>query len=178
VTVKDGYAALNGTAATLGQKELVERIAKGVSGIIGIENGITIRRKKKVPDAMLLSQIRKRISVDPELSDSDITVSVDDGIVTLAGDIPTIRTYERIHRKVSEITGVSKVISEKLKVRGFADKKNKKQLSVAKRDKQIRLTLEDVFRYSPRLIRSIFRTVSDKLRVFHLRGTSGELFRR
>jgi osmotically-inducible protein OsmY len=129
VVVKNGIVTLSGTVANYSQKLAAERAAKKVTGVRGIAEDIQIGvspvfRKNDTEIAESVLNALKWHSAVPE---EKVKVKVEDGIVTLEGEVEW--EYQRSSAKdaVDHLLGVRNVvnnISVKPKV-SVADIKNK-----------------------------------------------------
>lgn len=129
VVVKNGIVTLSGTVANYSQKLAAERAAKKVTGVRGIAEDIQIGvspvfRKNDTEIAESVLNALKWHSAVPE---EKVNVKVEDGIVTLEGEVEW--EYQRSSAKdsVDHLLGVRNVvnnISVKPKV-SVADIKNK-----------------------------------------------------
>ena len=65
----------------------------------------------KNPDKTLALKVIKTLKDDPKLEPlvKNLTISVDEGEVTLGGTVETDRSSNQVERKVSEISGVESV---------------------------------------------------------------------
>lgn len=110
-----------GTVATNAESHRARRIARDVSGVVGIVNGISIDTALKPFAGSLLARpddatLRERIAASladaPRVMAGDIQIGVDDGHVTLAGQVPFVGQSERAERIVRSLFGVRSVAND------------------------------------------------------------------
>ena len=105
VTVQGGVARLQGNVATVEAKAEADARARGVVGIVGVDNALT-------PDTALTGRITAALADDPAPALVPIEVSSVLGVVTLQGDVPTPEIRDQVERIVRRIQGVRMVINE------------------------------------------------------------------
>lgn len=87
-TVSHGQVTLEGTVERWAHRVEAERVVRGLSGVVGVVNALTVQAPAVAPQtiqrtieaAMARHAVREAARVD---------VTVQDGIVTLAGTVPT-----------------------------------------------------------------------------------------
>ena len=67
-------------------------------------------------DPVILTQIKTRYAIDPDISALDVHVSVDQGVVTLTGDVADNIVRQRAESLAREVAGV-KEVKNQLKVK-------------------------------------------------------------
>ncbi len=88
IEAENGWVYLNGLVSTASEKNAAERIAERVQGVIGIVNNIDLVYSWQwVPDAEIRANVQDQLRWSPFVDEDDITVSVDDGVVTLSGTV-------------------------------------------------------------------------------------------
>ncbi|MFO8010016.1 MAG: cytidylate kinase family protein [Dehalococcoidia bacterium] len=78
----------------------------------------TLDSQKKIEDLILATDIRARIALSRNITDSDIDVTADNGLVTITGNVDRIDDADRIRALVRQIPGVKDVDSQ-IKVSQF-----------------------------------------------------------
>jgi osmotically-inducible protein OsmY len=86
VMVVDGHVTLRGTVGSIQEKQVAERIAARVFGVVAVEDQLDVRRldSHKRADAELRADILQALMLD-DLVPSSIDVKVEDGVVALTG---------------------------------------------------------------------------------------------
>ena len=111
VTVKGGVVALSGYVRSYADKYIAERVAKRVAGVHGVADDIEVRlpSSEKVADPEIardaVAAIRAQL---PYLADK-IQVTVNQGWVTLEGDVEWNFERDRAQAAVRHLKGVKSV---------------------------------------------------------------------
>jgi osmotically-inducible protein OsmY len=108
VDVRDGVATLFGFVDSLIQKWLAEEIASHINGIIGVVHDIEVRLPgvDRRPDPHIAEQVVTAFDHDiPEVADR-ITVTVQNGHVTLEGEVPDKANRDRAAELAGSARGV------------------------------------------------------------------------
>jgi hyperosmotically inducible protein len=64
------------------------------------------RGASKVSDSEITSSIKSAFKQDPELAAANISISSDNGVVTLSGSVPSAQTYNRAISVARSVDGV------------------------------------------------------------------------
>lgn len=116
--VKYGTVTLNGMVATLDEKVCAERAVKSIKGVRAVANDIEV----KLPDEMrkaderLAEQIGRLLSWYSSLRDMEVQATVDDGRVTLTGEVDFLYQKALAAERVAELDGVS-AVSNRIEIR-------------------------------------------------------------
>lgn len=114
-TVADGRVTLEGEVHTLRQKEDAARAIRGVKGVTGVHNWLTVESVKADPE-VLRKSIEQALERRAEREAEKIDVTVREGVVTLKGRVRTWPEKEAVLGVVSHAPGVREV-SDQLFVR-------------------------------------------------------------
>jgi osmotically-inducible protein OsmY len=91
VTAFNGRVFLNGEVNTLFEKEHAEDVAGGVIGVVDVVNNLEYRPVTVAKtDWELKEDIQRGLFWSPLIDEDDITVFVEDGTVTLSGEVDNI----------------------------------------------------------------------------------------
>ena len=118
VTVKHGAVTLNGMVLTLDEKICAERAVKNIKGVRAVANDIEV----KLPDEMrradegIAEQIGRLLSWYSSLRNMDVKANVDDGRVTLTGEVDFLYQKALVAERVAELEGIS-AVSNQIKIR-------------------------------------------------------------
>jgi len=127
VLVEEGVVTLKGTVKTLDDKQKVEKEVNDVDGVIDVKSDLTIRKDgsagkaKEFPqdnyttsnDELLNEQIRNDVSRGwLWTSYKSISLSTDNGVVTLKGNVDDKSDQDKIMKEIQKIKGVKSVKSE------------------------------------------------------------------
>jgi osmotically-inducible protein OsmY len=118
VAVRDGVVTLTGHVSSYFEKIAAESAVRRVKGVRAIAQDIIIRRPedKKWSDSEIAERAVKIISWHSEIPDGAVMVKVDNGWITLSGDVK-VHTQkvaaEAAVRKLSGVVGISNFITVK-----------------------------------------------------------------
>jgi len=116
VDTVDGRVTLHGTVASAEARQDAERAARAVSGVREVRNLLTVDPSRatqaaaEVSDEALRERVRAALAADEALHDSRIEVrSVEQGVVTLAGEARTLSDARRALESAAAVDGVRRV---------------------------------------------------------------------
>lgn len=150
--VEFSTAKLTGTVQSQAERQLAEQVARGVKGVVDIDNQLKLKDVNQRPDTEIREELDRLFQSDALLSDSEIDVLVEDGNVTLTGFVPTSAAKSRAERFAAH--SGAKVVD----VRGIQvdydryDGVRRRSRLVDLTDEKIRETVELALRYDPRVL--------------------------
>ncbi len=109
VSVKMGNVRLAGTAHSLYAKNAAEETALNTIGTRRVRNLLSVKASEDYSDSDIEKNIESSLENAPYVTTEDLTVSVIDGIVTLAGAVSTNYQKDWIEEVVSRNVGVKQV---------------------------------------------------------------------
>jgi osmotically-inducible protein OsmY len=169
-----GSCKITGTVDSWKEKQLVERVAKGVNGVTDINNAVTVKYKGDRPDVEIRPEITKSLRWDSLIDDAMIDVAVANGDVTLSGTVGSAAEKRRAIA-ASWVAGVKSVDANELNVARWArDDDLRERKYVAKSDRDIRDAVKDALAYDPRVL-SFNVTPEVEYGAVTLRGTVDNL---
>ena len=134
VDTEAGVVTLRGTAPTAEAKAKAEQVAKSVEGVQVVANSLivgdssmnpqTVTAKAKevaeegehaAGDAWVTTKVKAQLLADSDIKGLDINVSTKDGVVTLAGLVPSKAVRDKAISIAKGVKGVKSVSSEALK---------------------------------------------------------------
>jgi osmotically-inducible protein OsmY len=90
VSASSGIVYLSGKVNTSWEKTQAERVAEGVQGVVDVVNNISYEHEWTwKPDEQIREDVKDQLWWSPFVDKDDVTVDVDNGIVTLAGTVDT-----------------------------------------------------------------------------------------
>lgn len=112
-TVKDGYVTLTGVASTFATKYAATDAAFRVYGVKDVDNDMIVDPAAfgLRTDAQIAADVRSMLTLDLEVPDTRITLSVLGGVVTLGGDVDYFYQRDAAEDDAASILGVRDVIS-------------------------------------------------------------------
>ena len=118
IVVKDGTVTLTGFVRSFRQRRRAEQDVKRVAGVVGIVNDIEVRLPiiHRRPDPEIARDAVEAIKRELPLSWEKIKAIVEDGWITLEGDVEWHYQRERAEEAVQGLRGVRGVVN-KIEVR-------------------------------------------------------------
>ncbi|PMZ93086.1 MULTISPECIES: BON domain-containing protein [unclassified Pseudomonas] len=107
VIVQKGWVTLEGQVDWQYQKELAESAVRKLSGVVGVDNRITLRPRVKVFD--IQQSIEDALKRNAEVDARGIRIKVEGSVVKLEGKVHFWREREIVERAAWAVPGVSKV---------------------------------------------------------------------
>jgi osmotically-inducible protein OsmY len=117
--VKDGVVTLAGFVRSFRQRRKAERDVKRVDGVAGVANNIEVRLPiiHRRPDPDVAHDAVEAIKSELPLSWERIRVIVEDGLITLEGEVEWHYQLERAEEAVARVRGVKGIVLNKIEVR-------------------------------------------------------------
>lgn len=176
VAVRNNIVTLTGTVHSRKEKELCELVAKGVKGVMDVENKINIDWDRKRTDSEIEKEITKILEWDVFVDHRDVNVKVDKGNVILSGVVGSA-AEKYLAAENSYVSGVKSVDNSKLEVSGWQRDgdltRNKYSIKPAE---EIRDAVKDALLQDPRVhLSDIVVEVIPESRMVILRGTVDNL---
>jgi hyperosmotically inducible protein len=117
VDTQSSTVTLRGKVATADEKRAAEEVAKTVEGVSAVKNELQVvpageRKAVNAKDGDLKDSVQKQIKRDARLKEADIDVRVDNGVVTLMGDVKDIGARARASEVARSVPGVRSVKNE------------------------------------------------------------------
>ena len=94
ILVQNGGVQLEGTVTTYAEKTAAEEIAGRVTGVQDIVDHMAVVPTQRVSDRAIAQNVQEALTLHPEMDLENIDVEVSDGLVTLAGAVPTRTLYD------------------------------------------------------------------------------------
>ena len=113
VSVKDGIVTLSGTVDNLSQKITAENAAKKVSGVRAIAEDIQIGVSPafKKTDTEIAETVLNALKWHSAVPEENISVKVEDGVVTLEGDVEWEYQRNSARNAICNLLGVRNVLN-------------------------------------------------------------------
>ncbi len=111
VSVKNGMILLNGHVDAYWKKFKAEQIISGLTGVVGIQNALTVVPTKAVVDDVIADDVVKAISRSPIVDVNAIDIQVKNGVVTVSGVVSNRVEYEAALDVVSNTFGVKDIVN-------------------------------------------------------------------
>ena len=107
VIVQKGWITLEGQVDWQYQKETAERAVRKLSGVVGVDNRLTLRPRVDVVD--IQHSIEEALKRNAEVDAKEIHVKVEGGVVRLEGRVHLWRERQIAERAAWAVPGVSEV---------------------------------------------------------------------
>ncbi|MBN1666022.1 MAG: BON domain-containing protein [Anaerolineales bacterium] len=105
VQVRDGIITLTGLVITSMNQWRAETAVKSITNILGVKSYL-------IPDDKLIMQIADALACVEQNPDSKFFTKVENGVVTLVGEVSSISLRDQVEQIVAEIPWVRGVINE------------------------------------------------------------------
>lgn len=169
-SVDDGVVTLTGTVESWQEKELVATVTKGVTGVVGINNNVSVDYQADRTDNEILGDVQSSLVWNNRLEDGLINVEVNNGVVELSGTVGSL--FEKnLASETAHVTGVEDVDTSKLEVKSWMREDMERQDFLAdKSDANIERAIRDAFAVHPRIDEGLI-TVEVENGITSLTGT-------
>jgi osmotically-inducible protein OsmY len=114
VIVKDGAVTLSGLVHTLDEKACAERAVKNIEGVRAIADDIEVKlpAEMRKADEQIAEQISRVLTWYSSLRNMDVRAEVDDGHVTLTGEVDFLYQKSLAAERVVEMESVVDVSNQ------------------------------------------------------------------
>lgn len=119
VRVDDGLVFLEGTVDTREQRRLAGRAAEAVAGVVEVNNLLQVVEAPRSDEA-IKKDIIQYLLYSPLADNEDIAIEVEDGVVTLNGEVPHLAYRDALAIDIENIHGVETVKTGHLIPEGLA----------------------------------------------------------
>lgn len=119
VRVNDGVVFLEGAVRDRKQRRLAGHIAEQVDGVVDVNNLLKVTDKGRTDEA-IKEDIIRYLLYSPLADNEHIAVKVNDGVVTLEGEIDHLAYRDALSIDIGNILGVEEVKTGKLIPKGLA----------------------------------------------------------
>lgn len=137
VTAKDGVVTLFGTVDSYAKKLEAEDAAKNVKGVKAVVEDIEIKFAStwKKTDLEIANEVINALQLDWAVPKGKVTVKIEDGWVTLEGDLPWNYQKESAKKTIKNLDGVQGVMNYiKIKTENTDDVEKKNIENALKRN--------------------------------------------
>jgi len=107
VIVQNGWITLEGQVDWQYQKETVEKAVRKLSGVLGVDNRLTLSPRVDIVD--IRKRIEDALKRNAEVDAKDIHVRVDGDVVRLDGKVHLWRERKLVERAAWSVPGVTRV---------------------------------------------------------------------
>lgn len=154
--VNGGVVTLTGTVDSWKEKQLAAKAAKGIRGVIDVNNAISVDLPADRPDAELRREVEAALRWDLRVDHELIDVKVSDAEVILSGIVGSAME-KRLAQWNSWVPGVRTVSADDLKVESWArDERFRSSKYVITPDDEVEAAIRAVFAQDPRVTATDF----------------------
>lgn len=150
VSAKDGIVSLNGKVESYAERELSEKVARGVAGVRDVSNGLVVQWKQSRPDAEIRADIQARLRWDEYVRHEQITANVNQGKVELSGKVGSDAERSRAYFD-AWVMGVKSVDGSKLTVDPSLKAEASRDPNPMRSDAEIERAVTAALLYDPRV---------------------------
>jgi osmotically-inducible protein OsmY len=152
VAVSDGIVTLTGTVDSWQERQLAALVAKGVRGVRGLRNDVSVDYKPDRLDREIKAEVEARLANDVRVDDALLTVQVEDGKVALEGTVGSLAEKNRA-RADARVAGVHSVDVTGVDIEWWArDTMRRKSVYTSRNDDEVEEAIKDAFLYDPRVV--------------------------
>lgn len=113
VTVKDGLVTLTGVVDVYSKKLAAENAAKKVKGVKAVVGEITVKyRDSKISDTEIATTILIALKENREVPDSRIAFGIENGVVTLKGEVDWKFQSKAAEEAIKYLPGVELIFNQ------------------------------------------------------------------
>jgi|AGTN01.1.fsa_nt_gi Predicted periplasmic or secreted lipoprotein len=106
VTLSGGIVTLEGTVPSLWQKFKAQEIAENTAGVLDVDNVLSVVPAENYADDLITEEVTAAIIRNLRLSPDSFQVLVEDGVVTLLGNVPDLSAYRAAENIAYYVEGV------------------------------------------------------------------------
>jgi hyperosmotically inducible periplasmic protein len=111
-STRDGKVTLWGMVDVLAEKVEVERVARHIFGVHGVDNGITVAMDNYLPDKDLNELVEQRLAGSSDEEISKLGAQTHGGVVYLQGHTESVGAVREAEKIIATVRGVKEIISE------------------------------------------------------------------
>jgi osmotically-inducible protein OsmY len=112
VSVDNGVVTLDGAVESFWKKRLADWMVCRARGVADLVNRITVVPTERIVDKSIAEAVRAAIERNANVAIDDVTITVEDRIVTLSGTVPTWSAREAARNAAALTRGVVDVIDD------------------------------------------------------------------
>ncbi len=109
VAPAENYVVLGGTVGSLEEKQRAERVAETVKGVEQVTNNMIVQVEDQRSDKAIRYDVEAALKLNPATRSYNVDVEVNDGRVSLTGEVERWETFGLIGQIASGVRGVTAV---------------------------------------------------------------------
>lgn len=111
VKVKGGFVTLDGHVRSFRQKELLHRFVMGLRGVKALKDSLAVNPVETLADTNIAKLVRQALDAHAELPRGTAVIHVEDGLVTLNGNVRSAEERFLAENVASHCRGVTAVVN-------------------------------------------------------------------
>ncbi len=111
VAVQNGHVTLTGKVPSLRVRDLAEKDARAIAGVVGVTNKLSVEPSMQPQDSEIGQAIKSMLEWTVDIDASKISIMVHSGVVTLNGAVDAYWEKLRAESIASDANGVVDVIN-------------------------------------------------------------------
>lgn len=149
--VEDGIVTLSGTVESGAEKTLAGKVAKGVKGVLAVNNNIAVEYSAERSDAQIQAEIERRLELHPQIDELLVDVMVENGEVTITGVVGSVAEQTEVLQS-AWTAGVQDVDLSGLSIEWWTrESMYQTQTPDIKTDAELEQDAKDALLYEPRV---------------------------
>ena len=112
VVADEGVVELEGSVNSYYQKRLAEELASNINGVKDVRNNLIINVRDDVNDELIADRVFESLDTDPLVNVNELDVSVNNGLVTLSGNVQDYAAANAAHDALLYIPGVRGIVNQ------------------------------------------------------------------
>jgi osmotically-inducible protein OsmY len=106
VSVANGTVTLDGTVSRYWEKRRAEDLASDLTGVVMVDNHLTVVPTQDFEDQIIAEDVEAALERNLYVVAEEVTVEVEDGVVTLSGTVPTYHARAEAFNAAASTPGV------------------------------------------------------------------------
>ncbi len=112
ITVTDGEVTLAGVLRTVAARSRAEELAAAVPGVRAVRSHLAVQPLRPVDDVALAGHLRLALASDPILVRRSLTFTIEEGQVTLGGEVEDEGERRLFEELASSIAGITRIVDD------------------------------------------------------------------
>lgn len=150
VNVDDGIVTLTGEVDSYTEKNVAEEVAERVKGVVDVENALNYKLVTDRTDVDIKEDVRYRLKSQASIDSGLVTVTVQDGNVTLEGSVASAAEKSQAETETWLVSGV-KSVTNNLEVKWWLDG-GTDEWGVGWDDEDMERAIENALETNPRVM--------------------------
>lgn len=110
ITINEGIATLEGSVESYWEKIKAEDVSAGITGVVNVLNKLSVVPTERISDQVIADDITAAITRNFRVSIKNINVKVENGVVTLSGEVSDFDAYNSALNIARSTKGVIDIV--------------------------------------------------------------------